>query len=97
MGSRENGAEKMSSDHPTDFQGDIPAAIRNAILVQIPDAQVSVSSASGGHYELAVVSAAFEGKNMLQSQRLVLSSIAMLMKGDRAPVHAIDSLKTRVP
>ena len=31
---------------------------------------------------------------MLESQRLVYSAITHLMKGDMAPVHAIDSLKT---
>lgn len=87
----------MSSDHPTDFQGDIKDAIRTAIVAQMADAVVTVSSASGGHYEINVVSTQFAGKNMLQSQRLVLSAIAPLMKGDRAPVHAVDSLKTRVP
>jgi hypothetical protein len=34
---------------------------------------------------------------MLESQRLVYSAIAHLMKGDLAPVHAVDKLKTRVP
>jgi acid stress-induced BolA-like protein IbaG/YrbA len=87
----------MSSDHPTDFKGDVFAAIREAVLAHLPDAQITVSSASGGHFELDVVSSAFAGKNMLQSQRLVLSSIAPLMKGERAPVHAIDTLKTRTP
>jgi hypothetical protein len=32
---------------------------------------------------------------MLQSHQMVLASIAHLMKGDAAPVHAVDSLKTR--
>jgi stress-induced morphogen len=97
MGSRESGAKAVSSDHPTDFKGDIASAIREAIVASIADAQVTVNSPSGGHYELSVVSTVFAGKNMLQSQRLVLSAIAPLMKGDRAPVHAIDTLKTRVP
>jgi stress-induced morphogen len=44
-----------------------------------------------------VVSAAFAGLGMLESQRLVYSAIAHLMKGDLAPVHAVDKLKTRVP
>jgi hypothetical protein len=34
---------------------------------------------------------------MLESQRLVYSAIAHLMKGDAPPVHAVDSLKTRTP
>lgn len=71
------------------------AALKSAILDKIPDAQVEVTPGSGGHFTLNVVSPVFEGKGMLESQRLVLGAIAHLMKGDSAPVHAIDSLKTR--
>ena len=70
--------------------------IREAILAAIPDAQVEVTG-SGGHFEITVVSAAFEGKNTLAKQRLVYSSIADLRKGDHAPVHAVDRLETRLP
>jgi len=83
------------SDHPTDFTGDVTQAIRDAIEAIIPDALIIVGG-SGGHFTIEVVSPVFEGKNMLQSQRLVLGAIAHLMKGDRAPVHAVDSLRTRV-
>jgi acid stress-induced BolA-like protein IbaG/YrbA len=71
--------------------------LRTSIEEAIPGAIVQVDSGSGGHYTLDVTSEAFEGKNRVQAQRLVLSSIAHLMKGDAAPVHAIDSLKTRTP
>jgi len=70
--------------------------IRQAIEQALPDAQVQVAG-QGGHFTIDVVSAAFEGKNMLQSQRLVYAAIAHLMKGDAAPVHAVDSLRTRAP
>lgn len=82
------------SDHPTDFQGSITDAITQAIQSAMADAKVEVNG-GGGHYSISVVSTAFAGKNMLESQRLVYSAIAHLMKGDRAPVHAVDSLKTR--
>jgi acid stress-induced BolA-like protein IbaG/YrbA len=82
------------SEHPTDFQGDIPGAIKSAITEKIPGAAVEAQG-GGGHYTISVVSPVFEGKNMVQSQRLVLSAIAHLMKGDRAPVHAVDKLTTR--
>lgn len=72
-------------------------AIKAAILEKIPDAAVTVAPGSGGHFTLQVVSPVFEGKSMLESQRLVLGAIAHLMKGDGAPVHAIDTLKTRTP
>lgn len=81
------------SDHPTSFKGSIPDAITESIQSALADAEVLVSG-GGGHYSLVVTSAAFEGKGMLESQRLVYSAIAHLMKGDGAPVHAVDSLKT---
>jgi stress-induced morphogen len=82
------------SEHPTDFQGDILEAIRTAVEGAIPGARC-VAAGAGGHFTLEVVSPAFQGLNMLASHRLVLTAIAHLMKGDRAPVHAVDSLKTR--
>ena len=69
-------------------------AIRQAILDAVPEAEVEVTSGGGGHYSLRVTSVVFRGKSMLESQRLVYAAIASLMKGDDAPVHAIDSLKT---
>ena len=67
--------------------------IRHAIRSEITDADVEVSG-GGGHYTILVTSKAFAGKNMIESHRLVYSAIAPLMKGDSAPVHAVDSLKT---
>ena len=84
------------SDHPTDFQGDVIAAIRDGITAKIPDAKVEANG-SGGHYTIHVVSTVFAGKSMLESQRLVLSAIKHLINGDRPPVHAVDSLVTRTP
>jgi acid stress-induced BolA-like protein IbaG/YrbA len=82
------------SDHPTDFQGDVVSAIRAAIEEKIAGARAEVEG-GGGHYSIVVTSREFEGKSMLASQRLVYGAIAHLMAGDRAPVHAVDSLKTR--
>jgi acid stress-induced BolA-like protein IbaG/YrbA len=84
------------TSHPTDFQGSVVDALREAIERQIPGSQAQVSG-GGGHFTIEVVSPAFAGKNMLESQRLVYGAIAHLMKGDMAPVHAVDSLKTRTP
>ncbi len=75
---------------------DINARVRAAILEAIPDAQVEVSGARG-HFTIEVVSPVFDGKTAVQSQRLVYAAIKHLMAGDEAPVHAVDSLKTRVP
>lgn len=70
-------------------------AIVSAIKAKIEDAQVEVSG-DGRHFNLSVASSQFDGLGTLQRHRLVLSSIKELMKGESAPVHAIDSLKTIV-
>jgi acid stress-induced BolA-like protein IbaG/YrbA len=70
-------------------------AIESAIQEKLPDAKVVVTPGSGGHFTIDVVSPAFAGKSMLESQRLVYGAIAHLMKGDGAPVHAVDKLTTR--
>ena len=82
--------------HLTNYQGDILEAIQRSIVEKIPDAKVEATG-GGGHFSIVVTSKAFEGLNMLQSQRLVYGAIAHLMKGDAAPIHAVDSLKTITP
>jgi acid stress-induced BolA-like protein IbaG/YrbA len=77
-------------------EGSILDALKKAIEEKITDSKAEVTG-GGGHYSLLVTSPAFAGKSMLESQRMVYGSIAHLMAGDAAPVHAIDSLKTRVP
>lgn len=62
----------------------------------MPDATVEVSG-GGGHWNIAVVSAAFAGKSMLEQQRLVLGAIKHLINGANPPVHAVDSLVTKTP
>ena len=74
----------------------ITETIRTAITTAIEGAEVNVAG-QGGHFSIEVISNAFEGKNILQSQRLVLSAIKHLMAGDSAPLHAVDSLITKVP
>lgn len=76
---------------------DVLSELEKAIVAKIPDANVKVAPGSGGHFSIEVVSPVFAGKSMLESQRLVYGAIAHLMKGDGAPVHAVDSLKTRTP
>lgn len=78
------------------LDGNIADRVRAAIVEAIPGGDVTVSG-SGGHFTIEVVSSVFEGKSMLQSQRLVLNSIKHFMAGADAPVHAVDSLSTRVP
>jgi stress-induced morphogen len=84
------------SEHPTNFQGSITDAIQAAVESAIPGAVVRATG-GGGHYNVEVVSSAFEGKNTLARHRMVLTAIAPLMAGDMAPVHAVDSLVTETP
>lgn len=82
--------------HATNFEGSVTDALRDAITTKIADAKVEVTGGRG-HFSIVVESAEFGGKSMLQSQRLVYGAIAHLMKGEMAPVHAVDSLVTRTP
>ncbi len=87
----------MSHDHNhSEAAPDLLAQIEQHSLAAIPDARVQVAGA-GGHFEIEVISAAFEGKRTLAKHRLVLQSIAPLMKGANAPVHAVDRLVTNTP
>jgi stress-induced morphogen len=67
------------------------------VVAALPDARVEVSAAGGGHFSLRVTSTAFAGKGLVDKQRLVYSAIAALMRGEAAPVHAIDRLETLLP
>ena len=75
---------------------EVIAELEEAIAAAIPDAEIDVSGAAG-HFEIKVVSPVFDGKNRLARQRLVYGAIAHLMKGDEAPVHAVDRLECQVP
>ena len=75
---------------------DFLQTIHDAIKEAIPDGEIEVSG-GGGHFRIRVVSQVFEGKRTLQKHRLVLGAIAHLMKGDNAPLHAVDSLECVVP
>lgn len=86
----------MGASHGAHDPAAVRAAIHQAIVGQIPDAAVRVEG-GGGHYAIEVVSTVFAGKGMLDSQRIVYAAIAPLLKGDDAPVHAVDSLRTRAP
>ena len=76
---------------------DTTQLVRKALEAAFPGAEIGVSSASPGHFELRVVSKVFEGKTRIQQQQLVYQAIAHLMSGSAAPVHAIDRMQTLVP
>jgi acid stress-induced BolA-like protein IbaG/YrbA len=82
--------------HLNTVQPSIHDEVKAALQAKIPDAEIAVAG-SGGHFTIEVVSPVFAGKSMLESQRLVLGAIKHLMAGGQAPVHAVDSIKTRVP
>jgi acid stress-induced BolA-like protein IbaG/YrbA len=71
--------------------------LREAIANALPEAEIEVRATGAGHFEIKVVSETFEGKSRVAQQQAVYGAIAYLMKGDAAPVHAIDKLETFVP
>lgn len=84
------------TDHPTDFKGSVPDAVTSSIQAKMPDAKVEVTG-GGGHWSIVVVSTAFAGKSLLESQRMVLGAIKHLINGAMPPIHAVDSLITKTP
>jgi acid stress-induced BolA-like protein IbaG/YrbA len=84
------------SEHPSRYTGsDFLGHVRGLIETAIPGARAEVAG-GGGHYTITVTAAAFQGKSMLEQQRMVYRVITELMKGDDAPIHAVDKLTTRV-
>ena len=77
--------------------GETAKQLSRAISEAIPDARVDVQDRGPGHFEIRVVSKAFDGLSRVRQQQLVYGAIAHLMKGDAAPVHAIDRLQTELP
>ena len=74
----------------------IEEQIKLAIEKSIPDSDVKVGG-DGRHFEIRVISQAFEGKRTLEKQRIVYAALKDLMAGSNAPVHAIASLETLTP
>ena len=87
----------MSTLGSSSGESKVVRAIHDAIVLGLPGARVHVSAGSPGHYSIAVVAEDFRGKSRVACQRLVYRTIAPLMQGDRAPVHAVDQLTTEVP
>ncbi len=67
--------------------------VRARILAGIPGATVTVkdTTGTGDHFAAEVVAPAFEGKSMIQQQRMVYAALGELMRG---PIHALQ-LDTR--
>ena len=71
--------------------------LREAIAKALPEAEIEIRATGAGHFEIKVVCAAFEERSRVSQQQAVYGAIAHLMRGDAAPVHAIDKLETLVP
>lgn len=69
--------------------------IQQKIVAAIPDAVVELRDLTGtaDHWEASIVSAAFDGRSLIERHRMVFASLAEEMKG---PIHAL-SLKTFTP
>jgi acid stress-induced BolA-like protein IbaG/YrbA len=76
---------------------EIAARLRAAIEQGLPGSRASVEARGAGHFEVEVVSDAFAGLSRVKQQQLVYGAIAPLLRGDDAPVHAIDRMVTRTP
>ncbi len=76
------------------FSSNLSDEIKQRIQSAIPDAEVVVNLASDRHYEISVVSAAFENLSQVKRHQRVYATITDLMSGDNAPVHAIDRMDT---
>ena len=70
--------------------------LERAIAAAFPDARVEVHANSPGHFEIRVASGSFAQQGRVVQQQRVYAAIAHLMKGDDAPVHAIDRLITEI-
>jgi stress-induced morphogen len=69
--------------------------IEARIHAALPDAQVTVRDTTGGgdHWSAVVVTAAFEGKSLVERHRLIYGALGDWM---RAEIHAL-ALTTQTP
>ncbi|MBD2460774.1 BolA family transcriptional regulator [Oscillatoria sp. FACHB-1407] len=73
-----------------------PSQVESMIKASIPDAQVQIQDLTGGgdHYQVVVVSSAFDGKGLVQQHQLVYKAVRQAMSTEA--IHAL-SLKTYTP
>ena len=69
--------------------------VRNLLASAFPSAEIEVVDLTGtqDHYQARIVSAAFEGKSIIQQHQLVYRALGAAMDG---PIHAL-ALDTRTP
>ena len=70
--------------------------IESMIQAEMPDAQVQVNDLTGGgdHFEVTVISSAFEGRSLVQQHQLVYRAVQSAMSSEA--IHAL-ALKTYTP
>jgi acid stress-induced BolA-like protein IbaG/YrbA len=73
-----------------------PSQVESMIKTGLPDAQVQIQDLTGGgdHYQVVVVSSAFEGKGLVQQHQIVYGTVQQAMSSEA--IHAL-SLKTYTP
>lgn len=65
-----------------------PEDVKAMIEAGLPGADVTARSSDGSHFDVIVVSAAFEGKSMVEEQKMVFATL-----GDKitsGEIHAIN-------
>ena len=80
-----------------DASDNIVNQMRSAIEAAVECDEIAIDSGSPGHFAIRVVSGAFADLSRVKQQQLIYGAIAHLMKGDGAPVHAIDRLECVQP
>lgn len=72
-----------------------PEQVRKLLDEAFPGAELEVQDLTGtkDHYQARIVSAAFEGRSMLEQHQLVYAALGAAMHG---PIHAL-ALKTYTP
>jgi acid stress-induced BolA-like protein IbaG/YrbA len=68
--------------------------VESMIKAELPDAQVQVLTNDGEHYEVTVISSAFEGKRLVQQHQLVYHAVQEDMLS--GAIHAM-AVKTFTP
>jgi stress-induced morphogen len=73
-----------------------PSQVETMIKAGFPDAKVQIQDLTGGgdHYQVVVVSSAFEGKGLVQQHQMVYGAVQQAMSSEA--IHAL-SLKTYTP
>ena len=73
-----------------------PDQVKSMIKSGLPDAEVIVQDLTGGgdHYQVAIVSSAFEGLSLVKRHQLVYQAVNSAMSSEA--IHAL-SLETNTP